>query len=40
VLLATVSMTESYLLFEGGLLLFITSAFAAARNGSWRGRFD
>lgn len=40
VLLATVSMTESYLLHEGGLLLFITSAFAAARNGSWRGRFD
>jgi O-antigen ligase len=40
VLLATVSMTESYLLFEGGLLLFVTSAFAAARSGSWRGRFD
>ncbi len=40
VLLATVSMTESYLLFEGGLLLFVTSAFAAARNRSWRGRFD
>jgi O-antigen ligase len=40
VLLATVSMTESYLLYEGGLLLFITSAFAAARNRSWRGRFD
>jgi len=37
VLLATVSMTESYLLFEGGLLLFVTSAFAAARSGSWRG---
>lgn len=40
VLLATVSMTESYLLYEGGLLLFVTSAFAAARNRSWRGRFD
>lgn len=40
VLLATVSMTESYLLFEGGLLLFITSAFSAARSGSWRGRVD
>ncbi|UYN82558.1 MAG: O-antigen ligase family protein [Microcella sp.] len=40
VLLATVSMTESYLLFEAGLLLFVTSAFAAARNRSWRGRFD
>ena len=40
VLLATVSMTESYLLVEGGLLLFVTSAFAAARNRSWRGRFD
>lgn len=40
VLLATVSMTESYLLYEGGLLLFVTSAFAAARSRSWRGRFD
>lgn len=40
VLLATTGMTESYLLFEGGLLLFVTSAFAAARNRSWRGRFD
>lgn len=40
VLLATVSMTESYLLYEGGLLLFVTSAFAAARNRSWRGRFE
>ena len=40
VLLATVSMTESYLLYEGGLLLFVTSAFAAARNRSWRGRLD
>ena len=40
VLLAAVSLTESYLLFEGGLLLFVTSAFAAARNKSWRGRFD
>jgi O-antigen ligase len=40
VLLATTSMTESYLLFEGGLLLFVTSAFAAARNRSWRGRLD
>ncbi|OYX59340.1 MAG: hypothetical protein B7Y93_00330 [Micrococcales bacterium 32-70-13] len=39
VLLATVSMTESYLLYEGGLLLFVTSAFAAARDRSWRGRF-
>ena len=40
VLLATTSMTESYLLYEGGLLLFVTSAFAAARNRSWRGRLD
>ncbi|MFN4000510.1 O-antigen ligase family protein [Microcella sp.] len=40
VLLATTSMTESYLLFEGGLLLFVTSAFAAARNRSWRRRLD
>lgn len=40
VLLATVSMTESYLLYDAGLLLFVTSAFAAARNRSWRGRFD
>jgi O-antigen ligase len=40
VILANWSTTESYLLFEGGLLLFITSAFAASRNGSWRGRFD
>ena len=40
VLLATTSMTESYLLYEGGLLLFVTSAFAAARNRSWRGRMD
>jgi hypothetical protein len=34
VLLAAVSLTESYLLFEGGLLLFVTSAFAGARNRS------
>jgi O-antigen ligase len=40
VLLAATSTTESYLLYEGGLLLFVTSAFAAARNRSWRGRFD
>jgi O-antigen ligase len=40
VLLAATSATESYLLYEGGLLLFVTSAFAAARNRSWRGRFD
>ncbi len=38
VLLITVSMTESYLLYGGGLLLFVTSAFAAARERSWRGR--
>ncbi|GAA1728773.1 O-antigen ligase family protein [Microcella frigidaquae] len=38
VLLMTTSLTESYLLFEGGLLLFVTSAFAAARNRSWRRR--
>lgn len=37
-LLAAWSMTESYVLFEGGLLLFVTSAFAAARNRSWRSR--
>jgi O-antigen ligase len=40
VLLAATSTTESYLLYEGGLLLFVTSAFAAARNRSWRGKFD
>lgn len=38
VLLITVSMTESYLLYGAGLLLFVTSAFAAARERSWRGR--
>ena len=37
-LLASWSMTESYILFEGGLLLFVTSALAAARNRSWRTR--
>lgn len=40
VLLATTGLTESYLLYESGLLLFVTSAFADARNRSWRGRFD
>lgn len=40
VLLVTTSTTESYLLYEGGLLLFVTSAFSAARNRSWRGRLD
>lgn len=35
-LLATWSMTESYMLFEGGLMLLVTSAFAAAGNRSWR----
>ena len=40
VLLATTGMTESYLLYEGGLLLLVTSAFAAARSRSWRGRLD
>jgi hypothetical protein len=40
VLLATVSTTESYVLSEAGLLLFVTSAFAAARTRSWRGRLD
>jgi len=38
VLLITTSMTESYLLTEGGLLLFVLCAVTAARGRSWRGR--
>ncbi|MFP5250972.1 MAG: O-antigen ligase family protein [Actinomycetes bacterium] len=36
VLLATTSVTESYLLSEGGLLLFVIAALVAARSRSWR----
>lgn len=38
VLLASTSMTESYLLREGGLMLFVLCAVIAARDRSWRGR--
>ncbi len=38
VLLATTSMTESYLLVEAGFMLFVIAAFTAARERSWRGR--
>ncbi|HET8957916.1 MAG TPA: exopolysaccharide production protein, partial [Microcella sp.] len=36
VLLVTTSVTESYLLFEAGLMLFVMSVMAASRNRSWR----
>jgi exopolysaccharide production protein ExoQ len=36
VLLASTSMTESYLLREGGLLLFVLCAVIAAQGRSWR----
>lgn len=36
VLLITTSITESYLLFELGLLLLVLSVMAASRNRSWR----
>lgn len=36
VLLVTTSITESYLLFELGLLLLVASVMAASRNRSWR----
>ena len=38
VLLLATSMTESYLLAEGGLMLFVLCAVTAARGRSWRGR--
>ena len=38
VLLATTSVTESYLLAEGGLMLFVIAAVTAAQSRSWRGR--
>lgn len=38
-LLAITSLAESYLMFEGGLMLFVTCATAAARKRSWRGRY-
>jgi exopolysaccharide production protein ExoQ len=38
VLLATTSMTESYLLVEGGFMLFVIAALVAARERSWRER--
>ncbi|WP_169079706.1 O-antigen ligase family protein [Microcella alkalica] len=38
VLLATTGMTESYLLVEGGFMLFVVCALVAARERSWRGR--
>lgn len=37
VLLASTGVTESVLLAEEGVLLFVTAAFAAARHRSWRG---
>ena len=36
VLLVTTSITESYLLFEAGLMLLVLSVMAASRNRSWR----
>ncbi|MCY7287774.1 MAG: exopolysaccharide production protein, partial [Cryobacterium sp.] len=36
VLLATTSVTESYLLTEGGLMLFVIAAVTAAQSRSWR----
>ncbi|BAU33100.1 uncharacterized protein MalAC0309_2258 [Microcella alkaliphila] len=36
VLLITTSITESYLLFELGLMLLVLSVMAASRNRSWR----
>lgn len=36
-LLASTGVTESVLLAEEGVLLFVTAAFAAARHRSWRG---
>lgn len=36
VLLVTTSITESYLLFESGLMLLVLSVMAASRNRSWR----
>lgn len=38
VLLATTSMTESYLLVEAAFMLFVIAALTAARERSWRGR--
>ncbi|WP_228545785.1 O-antigen ligase family protein [Microcella flavibacter] len=38
VLLLVTSMTESYLLAEGGLMLFVLCAVTAARGRSWRHR--
>lgn len=37
-LLAVTSVTESYLLAEGGLMLFVIAAVTAAQSRSWRGR--
>lgn len=37
ILLASTGVTESVLLAEEGVLLFVTAAFAAARHRSWRG---
>ncbi len=38
VLLVVTSVTESYLLTEGGLLLFVVAAVNAAQSPAWRGR--
>lgn len=40
VLLGVTSLAQSYLLFEGGLMLFVTCAVAAARVRSWRQRIS
>lgn len=39
-LLAVTSVTESYLLTEGGLMLFVIAAVTAAQSRSWRGRLN
>ena len=39
-LLAVTSVTESYLLAEGGLMLFVIAAVTAAQSRSWRGRLQ
>ncbi|MBN9606121.1 MAG: O-antigen ligase family protein [Actinomycetales bacterium] len=36
-LLAVTSLAESYLLVEGGLVVFVAACIAAARRRSWRG---
>jgi exopolysaccharide production protein ExoQ len=38
VLIGVTALAESYLLFEGSLMLFVTVATVAARKRSWRSR--